>query len=92
MLYLLLAAYCWSAQWIDRVNFLRQLRPPPPTHGKSMLMVYAYILPLAIALHVCFAVKFFYDIWCARTQGGSNPPWTIALRSEWSSVWTSAAL
>ena len=51
ILYLLLAGYCWSAQWVDRVNFLRQLRPPPPTHGKSMIWVFYVILPLAVCLH-----------------------------------------
>ena len=62
VLFILLALYCWVAQWVDRINFLRQLRPPPPTHGKSMLYVYLYVLPLAIFLHVGMSIKFFYDI------------------------------
>ena len=62
ILYLLCAAYCWSAQWIDRINFLRQLRPPPPTHGQSMMWVYTYILPFAIMMHSLAAIKFFHDV------------------------------
>lgn len=42
-LYLILAIYCWSAGWIDRINFLRQLRPPPPT-AKTFECVFHYNL------------------------------------------------
>ena len=72
ILYLLLAGYCWSAQWVDRVNFLRQLRPPPPTHGKSMIWVFYVILPLAVCLHGWFAFKFFSDLcFDLTTHGGA---------------------
>ena len=62
MLFLFLSVYCWSAGWVDRYNFLRQLRPPPATHGQSMVYVYLYILPFAILMQVWMAVKSFIDI------------------------------
>ena len=61
-LYLFILLYMWSAQWVDRVNFLRRLVPPPPTNGGQMRLVVDYVLPLAIALHVGMAVRFFFDI------------------------------
>ena len=61
-LYLFILLYMWSAQWVDRVNFLRRLIPPPPTNGGQMRLVVDYVLPLAIALHVGMAVRFFFDI------------------------------
>ena len=62
VLYLLVALYMWVSQWVDRVNFLHRLAPPPATQGRLFGIVYKVILPIAILLHVNMACKFFYDI------------------------------
>ena len=48
LLYLFLAIYMWVAHYVDRVNFLRRLTPPPVTHDMQMELVLSTIFPLAI--------------------------------------------
>jgi len=62
ILYIIVALYMWVSQWVDRINLLRRLTPPPATHDKQMAFVYKVVLPAAIVLHVVMAVKLFYDI------------------------------
>ena len=48
LLYVLLAAHMWLAHWVDRWNFLHRLSPPPPTHGRLVVLMTEFFLPLSV--------------------------------------------
>ena len=62
VLYALLAAHMWVAHWVDRWNFLHRLSPPPPTHGRLVVLMTEFFLPLSVLLHISMAPLFFWHI------------------------------
>lgn len=62
VLYALLAAHMWVAHWVDRWNFLHRLSPPPPTHGRLVVLMTEFFLPLSVLLHIVQAPLFFWHI------------------------------
>ena len=72
ILYVILGVYGWLSAWIDRFNFLRQLRPPPETHDRQMAWVVNKIFPFAILLHLWMAVIFYRDV-CLEQIGALGP-------------------
>ena len=62
VLYALLAAHMWVAHWVDRWNFLHRLSPPPPTHGRLVVLMTEFFLPLSVLLHLIMAPLFFWHI------------------------------
>ena len=57
--YLICAAFLYLGQWIDRVNLLRRLEPPPRSADALISLLLRAILPAAIAVHLLGALMFY---------------------------------
>lgn len=53
------ALFLWLAQWIDRINLLRRLEPPPRSPATLIGLLLRGVLPIAIFLHLVCAVMFY---------------------------------
>lgn len=70
-LYAYAAFYFWLAAWIDRFNLLRRLAPPPVTDASLTATAAIVIFPVAVLLHVLFALYVFYTF--ANLAAPSSP-------------------
>ena len=57
--YALCAAFLWATMWVDRVNLLRRLVPPPRSPDSLISLILVVIFPIAVGLHLVGHVAFY---------------------------------
>ena len=55
------AFFLWLGLWIDRVNLLRRLEPPPRSPDRLISVVLQYVLPVAIGGHLLTSLMFYHS-------------------------------